>query len=385
MALASHAGLREAPDAPLSPERVELTVGGFAVFLRGRGLPASVGLAQDSRPRSQELAGVASEAALAAGLGVWELGAVSTPAAKLAARERGLGGAIVVTGSHLGPELTGLKLSAAPLFAPVDVRTLPKPDAVGGHGRLRSAPGAAEEHGRAVAAMVDVASIRAARPAVEITGGSEEEATTLLGLLGCQAGGLRLELDADGDRLDPGDPEWTLPLAAVARRPRLVVRGADTSRMVDGLAAAVRTVPPGELHLVEALAADRTRPALAGEGNGGLVVPELILARDGLAAAALLIELMARSGRSLEEHADELPRLTRRRLELAGDSDISPASRLPGASDRGASAGVMIERGSGLWALVRRSATEPVVRVTVEGPDDASVEALRDEIQASLA
>ena len=39
-----------------------------------------------------------------------------------------------------------------------------------------------------------------------------------------------------------------------------------------------------------------------------------------------------------------------------------------------------IERGDGLWALVRRSATEPVVKVVVEGGDAAAVDALVDEL-----
>ena len=370
--LASHAGLREAPGAPLSHERVAETVRGFAALLNARGLPPSIGLAWDARPRSRELADVASAAALAAGLDVWELGVVSTPGAKLAARERDLGGGLVVTGSHLGPELTGLKLSIAPLFAPVDVRNLPPPEAANGTGRRHVVSAAGEEHARAVAAAVDTTAIRAARPAVQISGGAEPETALLAAELGCRPGGTALELDADGDRLSAGNPEWTLALATVARTPRLVVRGADTSRMVEQLAPKVTSVPPGELHLVDALAADGTRPALAGEGNGGLVLPEVMLARDGLAAAALLIELVARSGEPLEEHVGRLPRLARRRSEVELPPDAN--SRLP----------IEVERPGGLWALVRRSATEPVVRVTVEGPDEDAVRALHEELRSEL-
>jgi phosphomannomutase len=237
-----------------------------------------------------------------------------------------------------------------------------------------------------VASAVDTIAIRAAQPAVEIVGGGEEEAEALLSELGCRRGGMRLELDADGDRMSAGDPEWTLPLAVLARGPRLVVRGADTSRMVDSLVPAVTTVPPGELHLVEGLEADGTRPALAGEGNGGLVLPELLLARDGLATAALLIELTARTGQTIEEHAARLPALSRRRSELElgpePESALAAATRIPDAA--AGAAGVEIERGDGLWGLVRRSATEPVLRVTVEGPEDAAVQALHAEVLEAL-
>src|SRR5207247_272218 len=113
-----------------------------------------------------------------------------------------------------------LKLSAAPFFAPVDVRTLPAPGPNGRTGRRRQAAGAAEEHARHVAAAVDAAVIREAGLSVEISGGGEAEAEALLAELGCRpdaSADLRLELDADGDRLSAGDPEWTLPLAALAR------------------------------------------------------------------------------------------------------------------------------------------------------------------------
>jgi phosphomannomutase len=152
------------------------------------------------------------------------------------------------------------------------------------------------------------------------------------------------------------------------------VRSADTSRAVDRLLAghaAIQVVAPGEFHLVEALRAASASdgPLLAGEGNGGVVVPEVGLARDGLAAGARILELLARSGRPLQYHLDRLPRLARRR------------SALRGASRQDA---VTVERGGGLWGLVRPSATEPVVRITVEGPDPEEVDALHDELLAAV-
>ena len=69
--------------------------------------------------------------------------------------------------------------------------------------------------------------------------------------------------------------------------------------MIDDLTAArgggVRVVSPGELHLVEELTA--RGGDIAGEGNGGVVVPAVGLARDGLAAGAAIMALLARTGR----------------------------------------------------------------------------------------
>jgi phosphomannomutase len=282
-----------------------------------------------------------------------------------------------VTGSHLAPHLTGLKLSASPRFLPIDIRTLPPPNgAPPSRGRVRPLPGGAEEHARAVARAVAAEAIRSAGLRVSLLGGAGESAQALLAELGCDGSGapdVRLKLDADGDRLGLADvdTECILPLVALARPPRMLVRSEDTSRMVDRLLAGharVRAVPPGELYLVEALIQEGDGQALAGEGNGGVVIPEVGLARDGLATAARILELVAISGRPLGDHLARLPRLARRRSTVRAD----------------ASEPVSVERGDGLWGLVRSSATEPVVRITVEGPDPAEVDALHDELLSSL-
>ena len=49
------------------------------------------------------------------------------------------------------------------------------------------------------------------------------------------------------------------------------------------------------------------------------------------------------------------------------------------------STGVSLELGQGAWGLVRRSATEPVLRVTVEAPDDATADALHGHLLSSIA
>jgi phosphomannomutase len=378
--LASHAGLREVDGAFLGEELVRGTAARFVALLRERGLRPMVTVARDERARSADVAEMAVDGAAAAGADVWELGVLSTPASKLSARELGAGGGIMVTGSHLGPHLTGMKLSSGPDFIPVDIRSLPAENGSAARGSIQPHDGGAEAHAAAVAASVDASTIRSAGLRVHLFGGAGASGPALLETLGCEEAhlpdaDLGLELDADADRLTliGEDSEATLPLVALARPPRTLVRSTDTSRMVDlllGGGAEVRAVSPGELHLVEALqaAGSSAGPLLAGEGNGGVVVPEVGLARDGLAAGARILELLARSGRPLRKHLDGLPRLVRRR------STVPIRSATP----------VTVEREGGLWGLVRPSATEPVVRITVEGPDAAQVDALHEELRAAV-
>ena len=181
--------------------------------------------------------------------------------------------------------------------------------AVGRRGRVLHDHSAAAEHAAAVLAAVDTDAIRAAALHVRVSGGAGEPGSLLLGPLGRPPNGSRpdlvLQLDPDGDRVrlidERGrvlDAEATLPLTALALDAHDAVKGADTSRMIDDLMAArgggVRVVTPGELHLVEGLTAGGGD--IAGEGNGGVVVPAVGIARDGLAAGAAIMELLARTG-----------------------------------------------------------------------------------------
>jgi phosphomannomutase len=188
------------------------------------------------------------------------------------------------------------------------------------------------------------------------------------------------------------DPEFTLPIVLLAREARTLVRSSDTSRMVDAIVAgrggSFQVVAPGELHLIQGLA--ETGAELAGEGNGGVVVPAVGLARDGLAAAAAVLSLLAR-GATVSSLVDWLPRLNRFRSTLACHPDpsrvrgvlTSVAERMGVHSD-GPEDDVRIETPSGAWGLVRRSATEPVFRVTVEAPDVGDAETLHAELRTAL-
>lgn len=398
MLIATHSGLRGRPGTELTDELIDETIGGLAAWLSAGGLEPRVAVARDERVTSAAISETAAEAALARGLDVVDLGVVSTPGAKVAARAVGAGGAVMVTGSHLADDLNGLKLVAAPRWAPLDTRRLPPATPRGAARGTRSAePRAAELHAEAVCAAVDAAAIRAAAPAVELTGGPGEGASMALEMLGCTTGGppaVRLQLDADADRatLSDLDSELTLMLAVAAREPGLVVRSSDTSHAIDDMQTArgARTmvVPPGELHLVEALG--ESTDSLAGEGNGGVIVPAAGPGRDGLAAGALTLELMARTGKPLADLARSVPAYARTRSSVPCADPASAAGRLAAAAEALGVAppgdpetGLAVQRDVA-WGLLRRSATEPVLRVTAEARTAEAAADLHDELVALL-
>lgn len=159
--IATHSGLRGRPGVDLTPEVVDAVAGGLVALLEADALPLTVAVARDDRRGGLELARQVVDSLTRRGADVVELGAVSTPTAKLAARRGRLGAAIVVTGSHLEPDWNGLKLSLAPDFLPLDVRELPPPaEEAAQLGEVVQDSDAARIHVEAILATVDVERIR---------------------------------------------------------------------------------------------------------------------------------------------------------------------------------------------------------------------------------
>jgi phosphomannomutase len=406
--IATHSGLRGRPGAGLDGDAVSSAVSGLLARMAASAAPPLLVLGRDRRPSGRGLVDQVAAIAAAAGVRVLELGVVTTPATKLAAREAAAGGAVMVTGSHLGADWNGLKLFAAPDFWPLDAAELiasgrrvpvaePAPRRVLERERFE---GADELHAAAVCAAVNADTIAAAGLRVGLSGGSGRAVVLALERLGCALGeegaDLVLRFDPDGDRLQIADErgraldtEFVLPLVALSRRAKRVVRGADSSRMVelmsDAEGWATRVAAPGELHLLRRLA--EWDAHVAGEGNGGVVVPEVGMARDALAASAAILELVARTGSPPSELVAGFPALERRRSTLPCSDGEAAERALAAAAERLASApspgAVLVERGEA-WGLIRRSATEPVLRITVEAADAGQAEALHAEIAAAL-
>lgn len=204
--------------------------------------------------------------------------------------------------------------------------------------------------------------------------------------------------DPDADRLAIVDEngsyigeEYTLVLAAQRmlelRGPFALAANLSTSRMIDDIAAkfpgaVVHRTAVGEANVVSAL-----KPAkglLGGEGNGGVIVPEVCWVRDSLSAMALVLDLIASRGEPLSKIVDGLPRyaIVKTKLDLAsigGLAAVAPALaklKIAFAKERVSDVdGVRIDFADG-WVHVRASNTEPIARIIAEAPTRERAEAL---------
>jgi phosphomannomutase len=198
-----------------------------------------------------------------------------------------------------------------------------------------------------------------------------------------------MAVDPDVDRLaivsDEGraiGEDYTLALATrvVLRRQRgPVVANLSTSRIVDDMAAEygseVIRAPVGEVNVAVRMRDEHA--VVGGEGNGGVILPELHLGRDAPLAAALMLQLLVDESLPLSGIVARFPQ-----YRIVKDKLDRPDGALDAVYEslRAAFPDAEVDQQDGLrlswpdrWVHVRPSGTEPIVRVIAEAPtgDDA--------------
>jgi phosphomannomutase len=198
-----------------------------------------------------------------------------------------------------------------------------------------------------------------------------------------QGADIGLAFDPDVDRLSLVDEagtaigeECTLALAAdhvLGVRPGPVVTNLSTSARIEAVASRhgqeVLRTPVGEANVVAGIVSSKAR--IGGEGNGGVILPGLHLGRDAPCGAALVLTGLAEGSGSLSRWTGTLPDLVmiKERVDLTREPDWDEAKEaiaqsLPGArEDR--SDGLRMA-GDGEWVHLRKSGTEPIVRIIAE-------------------
>jgi phosphoglucosamine mutase len=139
---------------------------------------------------------------------------------------------------------------------------------------------------------------------------------------------------------------------------------------------AVVETPVGDRFVLDALEAGGY--ALGGEQSGHVVFPDLATTGDGLLTAVQLLDAVNRAGKGLDELAAVMTRLPQVLRNVRVTSNLAPDLDERIAADV---ASARAELGDHGRVLVRRSGTEPLVRVMVE----ASTAELADAVAERLA
>lgn len=133
----------------------------------------------------------------------------------------------------------------------------------------------------------------------------------------------------------------------------------------------------------------RTGAVIGGEGNGGVIYPELHYGRDALVGVALFLTLMAKSGESVKQILDRLPKynIYKTKVELQPSLDVDrlllnvkEAFKEEKITDID---GVKIDF-SDMWVHLRKSNTEPIIRVYAEAHTPAEAEAIASKVKGMI-
>lgn len=139
----------------------------------------------------------------------------------------------------------------------------------------------------------------------------------------------------------------------------------------------------GEVNVVEMMKS--TGAVIGGEGNGGVIYPELHYGRDALAGIALFLTYMAVSGKSCSQIRALYPdyRISKNKLQLTGN--VNAAAILDRISEQYAkfspdrTDGVKIDFTDG-WVHIRTSNTEPVLRIYAEAGTERKADSMAEEV-----
>jgi len=136
--------------------------------------------------------------------------------------------------------------------------------------------------------------------------------------------------------------------------------------------------PVGEVNV--AIRMRDERAVVGGEGNGGVIFPELHLGRDAPLAAALVLQLLSEGEESLSQIVSGYPRYA-----IVKEKLDRPPVALDSVYDalRASFSDAQVDTQDGLrlswpdsWVHIRPSGTEPIVRVIAEAPSIDAARAL---------
>ena len=212
-----------------------------------------------------------------------------------------------------------------------------------------------------------------------------------------------LTVDPDVDRLafvcEDGSmfgEEYTLVAIAdyvLAKTPGATVSNLSSTRALRDITEAkgqlYAAAAVGEVNVVAKM--KEIKAVIGGEGNGGVIYPELHYGRDSLVGIALFLSHLAENKRPLTDFRDQFPAysISKNKIDLSPTTDVD-AILLAMANkysheEVDTTDGVKIYIGKE-WVHLRKSNTEPIIRIYAESKDSALADqlALRivSEIQA---
>ena len=211
-----------------------------------------------------------------------------------------------------------------------------------------------------------------------------------------------IAVDPDVDRLVFMDEtgvlfgeEYTLVACAdyvLSHQKGAVVSNLSSSRALADLAqqygVGYHASAVGEVHVVEKMKAENA--IIGGEGNGGIILPELHYGRDALVGIALFLSFLAKEGDKVSNLKKRYRNyvMSKKKIQLSKEWDTD--ALLVAVADTFKNERVTTVDGVKIdfddsWIHLRKSNTEPIIRLYAEALDNKRIDEQVDKIEEAIA
>ncbi|WP_297702453.1 phosphoglucosamine mutase [uncultured Eudoraea sp.] len=144
----------------------------------------------------------------------------------------------------------------------------------------------------------------------------------------------------------------------------------------------------GEVNVVKKMKANNA--IIGGEGNGGIIYPESHYGRDSLVGTALFLMLMAEKGGSVKDLRDSYPSyyMSKKKIQLTPELDVDEIlvsmEKKYSKEEVSTIDGVKVDFPEN-WVHLRKSNTEPIIRVYTEAKTQSEADSLADRIIGEIS
>ena len=428
MLIRSASGLRGIAEDHFTPELIDNYI---SAFISTQNIKSCV-IGRDGRPSGKQISQWVIDSFHKNGINVENCGLATTPTMQVMTEKENFDGGIVITASHNPSEYNGLKFlqkdgtflspeQCEELFKAVDRNvSIEPPDSLGVVSDYSTAN---EEHIDKVLAAkcIDTDNIRKNnfKVVIDAVNGAGSFILPMLCerldceviTMNCSGDGyfsrlpepLAENLDAleqkvlevgadigfatdpDGDRLsivsNKGKAigeEYTLVLAVknyLNFQESMVVTNLSTSMMLDNITNKTIRTRIGEAHVVQKM--NELNISIGGEGNGGVILKEVHLGRDSLVAVSMILSLLSISGKSISDEICSIPKylMVKDKILLNSKIDFDSLESIFDCDEINRLDGIKFSW-SDKWIHIRKSNTEPIIRIFAEAPTKDEVDEL---------
>ena len=428
MLIRSASGLRGIAEDHFTPELIDNYI---SAFISTQNIKSCV-IGRDGRPSGKQISQWVIDSFHKNGINVENCGLATTPTMQVMTEKENFDGGIVITASHNPSEYNGLKFlqkdgtflspeQCEELFKAVDQNvSIEPPDSLGVVSDYSTAN---EEHIDKVLAAkcIDTDNIRKNnfKVVIDAVNGAGSFILPMLCerldceviTMNCSGDGyfsripepLAENLDAleqkvlevgadigfatdpDGDRLsivsNKGKAigeEYTLVLAVknyLNFQESMVVTNLSTSMMLDNITNKTIRTRIGEAHVVQKM--NELNISIGGEGNGGVILKEVHLGRDSLVAVSMILSLLSISGKSISDEICSIPKylMVKDKILLNSKIDFDSLESIFDCDEINRLDGIKFSW-SDKWIHIRKSNTEPIIRIFAEAPTKDEVDEL---------